>query len=218
MPNKKNTDQDIERRTFDLREVRVAGDDEEPKIEGYAAVFNSLSEDLGGFYERIQPGAFKKTLMEADVRGLWNHDPNYVLGRTKSETLALREDELGLAFEIEPPATQWARDLLTSMRRGDIDQMSFSFRTIKDKWESVGDQIVRTLIEVKLFDVSPVTFPAYPQTSAQVRSAYESFVADNPTAEPGVTAHSEEDEDTQNRDLTSLANLRRLLDLAEKEI
>lgn len=160
----------VERRVFPIRELRIAGDDK-PKITGYAAVFNELSEDLGGFFERIQQGAFSKTLKEADVRALFNHDPNYVLGRTKSKTLELAEDDTGLRIEIDPPVeAQWAQDLIVSMKRGDVDQMSFGFRTIRDEWVTAGDQIVRTLLEVKLYDVSPVTFPAYPQTSAQVRA------------------------------------------------
>lgn len=167
---------EIERRTF-LIEFRADGDGQ-PEIAGHAAVFNELSEDLGGFYERIQPGAFASTLQSADVRALWNHNPDYPLGRMKAGTLALAEDEHGLAFTIQPPETQYARDLLVSMRRGDVDQMSFGFRTIRDRWEQTGGQIIRTLLEVELFDVSPVTYPAYPQTSAQVRSQLEAFTHD----------------------------------------
>jgi HK97 family phage prohead protease len=205
---------EIEHRAFILREIRAAGDGKTPKIEGYAAVFNSLSEDLGGWFERIQDGAFTKTLEEMDVRALFNHDPNYVLGRTKNQKLTLREDNLGLAFENEPPDTQWARDLLTSIERGDIDQMSFGFRTIRDRWEQVGDQIIRTLVEVKLYDVSLVAFPAYPQTAASVRSAFEAFRAD-PTAAPGQEPHPAAplaEAEAQAR----LAILRRRLDLAER--
>lgn len=167
----------IERRVFPVRELRVAGEGDQPrKINGYAAVFNELSEDLGGFIERIKPGAFAKTLQEADVRALWNHDPNYVLGRTKPGTLRLAEDQTGLAIEIDPPMeAQWARDLMVSMIRGDVDQMSFGFRTIRDEWVTAGEQIVRTLLEVQLYDVSPVTFPAYPQTEVNVRG-WEPYV------------------------------------------
>lgn len=160
-----------ERRSLPLEMLEVRADDGKRKIAGYAAVFEQLSEPLyGGFREKIARGAFKKTLREADVRALWNHDPNYVLGRTKSGTLKLREDDRGLVIEIDPPDTQWARDLMTSIERGDIDQMSFGFRVVKDDWERKPDgTIIRILKEVQLFDVSPVTFPAYPQTSVQVR-------------------------------------------------
>jgi uncharacterized protein len=152
------------------REIRLAGTDSEPRIAGYAAVFNELSQDLGGFRERIAPGAFESSLSDADVRALFNHDPNIVLGRTKAGTLSVMEDSRGLAIEISPPDTAPVRDLLVSIRRGDVSQMSFGFYTRSDKWNKVDDEWVRTLLDVELLDVSPVTFPAYPQTSVAVRS------------------------------------------------
>lgn len=179
--------EEIERRSFRVEELRaVVAGDESPKISGYAAVFNKLSEDLGGFQEKIAPGAFAKSLLKADVRALWNHDPNYPLGRSKAGTLTLAEDQTGLQFAIDPPDTQYARDLITSMKRGDVDQMSFGFRTIKDQWEENGNKVTRTLLEVDLYDVSPVTYPAYPQTSAQVRSAFESFTTVSQEAADGA--------------------------------
>jgi len=163
--------QTVERRNYPIHELRVSQDDaEEPKITGYAALFNTLSEEMWGFRERIKSGAFAKTIKDADIRSLWNHDSNYVLGRNTAGTLTLREDKKGLAFEIQPPDTQWANDLLVTMRRGDVDQMSFGFQTLRDEWMTEEDVTVRTLVEVKLFDISPVTFPAYPGTSAQVRN------------------------------------------------
>jgi hypothetical protein len=185
MPAQKTIDVDIERRSFPIREIR-ATDGDNPKISGYAAVFDELSENLGGFYERIQRGAFASTLETADVRALWNHDSNYPLGRNRAGTLALSEDETGLAFEIDPPDTSYAKDLLVSMRRGDVDQMSFGFITVRDKWEKNGGQVIRTLLEVELFDVSPVTYPAYPTTSATVRSKFESFTAESQAASDGA--------------------------------
>lgn len=169
----------IQRRSYTIQELRVEGDSE-PRITGHAAVFNSQSEDLGGFVELIAPGAFAKTIQEADVRALWNHNPDYVLGRSTAGTLVLAEDAQGLAVDITPPATQWARDLMESMRRGDVNQMSFGFRTVKDKWVSENDKTTRTLLEVKLFDVSPVTFPAYPATSVQVRAIADQLASANP--------------------------------------
>ena len=149
-------------------EFRVSDDG---KITGYAIVFNQWSDDIGGFREIVRPGAVTKTIKETDIRATFNHDSNYVLGRNRSNTLVLREDKKGLSIEIDPPDTQWANDLKTSMRRGDIDQMSFKFGTIKDDWDSSDRKnITRELLEIKLADVSVVTFPAYPQTSAQVRS------------------------------------------------
>ncbi len=171
---------ETERRVFtpDQLEIRAAeSEDGRSKIVGYAAVFNQLSEPLAGrFREQIRPGAFKRSIKNGDVRALWNHDPNYVLGRTKSGTLRLEEDDRGLKIEIDPPDTQWARDLMVSIQRGDVDQMSFGFRVLKDEWDRREDgTIIRTLIDVELFDVSPVTFPAYPQTSVAVRDMLRSL-------------------------------------------
>jgi Escherichia/Staphylococcus phage prohead protease len=157
-------------RSFPLEEIRVEGSDA-PKITGYAAVFDKKSEDLGGFREVIRRGAFSKTIKEADVRALFNHDPNFVLGRTKSGTLSLEENAKGLKIAIDPPKTQIVRDLVIEpIKRGDIDQMSFGFQAINDKWGTENEGQVRELLEVKLFDISPVTFPAYPQTSVQARA------------------------------------------------
>jgi HK97 family phage prohead protease len=168
---KSKSEEDIELRTFDVIELRIdQGENQKPVIKGYAAVFNQLSEDLGGFREQVAPGAFKDTIARDDIRALFNHDPNYVLGRTKNRTLRLIEDEKGLAIEIDPPDTQWSRDLQESIRRGDITQMSFGFRAVKDEWSQADKKMpIRTLIENWLRDVSPVTFPAYPQTSVKVR-------------------------------------------------
>jgi HK97 family phage prohead protease len=159
-----------QRITADGVEVRGGADGAGPVIAGYAAVFDSMSEDLGGFREVIRRGAFKKTIKEADIRALWNHDPNYVLGRKSAGTLAIREDDHGLAFEVTPPDTQWARDLLTSIERRDVTQMSFAFSAIRDKWAKGDGAQTRELLEVRLFEVSPVTFPAYPATEANLRS------------------------------------------------
>lgn len=159
----------MEIRTFILKELRVTQEEDQPKISGYAAVFNVLSDDLGGFREKVLPGAFEKSIREDDIRALWNHDPNYVLGRNTAGTLKLEEDEHGLKIEIDPPETQYARDLMASMKRGDVDQMSFGFYTISDNWHKEEDQVVRDLVKAKLFDVSPVTFPAYPQTVVHAR-------------------------------------------------
>jgi len=162
---------EIERRNFPMTELRAITDDNGlRKIVGYAAVFNALSDDLGGFREKIDPGAFKKTIVADDIRALKNHNSDYVLGRNTKKTLILAEDQRGLKIEIIPPDAQWARDLMVSIDRGDIDQMSFGFRTIAHRWEGEGTDEVRTLMEVKLFDVSPVTFPAYPDTEVALRS------------------------------------------------
>lgn len=161
---------DVDRRITDESEVRMDGGNEDKKIVGYAAVFNSFSQPMFGFRETIKPGAFKKTIRESDVRALINHDPNYVLGRTSSRTLRLSEDEKGLRYIITPPDTSFARDLVVSIERGDISQSSFGFTVVKDEWTGVSPNMTRELLEVKLFDVSSVTYPAYLQTEVSVRS------------------------------------------------
>ncbi len=160
-------------RTFTVQGMEIRKDEEEPtKITGHAAVFDQLSKPMWGFREQIRKGAFAETLKTADVRALWNHNSDKVLGRTKSGTLTLREDETGLHVEIEPPDTSWARDAIASIERGDVDQMSFAFRTEKQEWdESDPENVIRTLVQLDLNDgdVSPVTYPAYPQTDVSAR-------------------------------------------------
>ena len=170
----KRKQNEIERRYFPVTELRAIADDKGLRhITGYAAVFDSLSDDLGGFREKIDRGAFKKTIKKDDVRALKNHNTDYVIARTKSGTLKLSEDEHGLKIDATPPDSSWARDLMTSIERGDIDQMSFGFQTINDRWETQNKEEIRTLVEVKLFDVSPVAFPAYPDTEVGLRSLEE---------------------------------------------
>lgn len=163
----------IERRHFTLDALRVeTREDGKRRIVGHAAVFNQFSEDLGGFREQIAPGAFADAIQTDDVRALFNHNPDHVLGRNLAGTLKLSEDSRGLAIEIDPPDTQLARDLLVSMERGDINQMSFGFsvRPNGQNWAKDDDgKVIRTLTKVRLFDVSPVTFPAYPQTDVAAR-------------------------------------------------
>jgi len=160
----------LETRMVTINELRVDPGAEWP-IDGHVARFEDLSENLGGFREKIRRGAFRKTLMEADIRGLFNHDPNYVLGRNKASTMQLEEDSIGLRMRIKPPEAQWASDLIASMKRGDVDQGSFQFRTIRDEWDqSDRENVIRTLVEVQLFDVSIVTFPAYKNTKVFARA------------------------------------------------
>jgi hypothetical protein len=155
----------IERRAFQLTELRTKHD-AGLTIVGHAAVFNSLSEDLGGFREKISPGAFAQSIENDDIRALWNHDPNYPLARNKSGTLRLHEDDKGLAIEADLVDEPFERSLVKKIERGDVSQMSFGFLVPPkgDDWRYEDGGIVRTLNKVQLFDVSPVTFPAYPQT------------------------------------------------------
>lgn len=170
---------DLERRLFVLEGMKVERREKEaPRIAGHAAVFNTWADIGGMFRERVLPGAFKRAIESQDVRALFNHDPNLILGRNRAQpapTLTLAEDQKGLAIEILPPDTQWARDLLVSIERGDISQMSFGFRAAKGGQEWNWDLAVpeRTLRDVDLYDVSPVTFPAYQETDVTVRSLEE---------------------------------------------
>jgi len=203
----------LERRAFPISELRVVEEEgRSPRIEGYAAVFDQRSEDLGGFVEEIDPGAFARTLREADVRALWQHNVGYVLGRMRSGTLRVWTDQRGLRFEAEPPDAQWARDALVTMRRGDVDQASFGFWTRMDHWSNEDGEIVRRLLDVDLFDVSPVTFPAYPQTSAQVRARVVELQVTGGGQGPGPDGGEEE------RSRARLDLDRRQLELAELEI
>jgi len=159
----------IERRTYVVQDVEARqAEDGVMRLSGYAAVFNDASVPLP-FKERIAPGAFRKTLNEMpDVRLLINHE-GLPLARTKNGTLTLTEDDRGLRFDAELADTQEARDIYTLVQRGDVDQMSFAFRVIRQNWSK--DKSERTLTEVSLADgdVSVVTYPAYPTTSVEAR-------------------------------------------------
>lgn len=146
-------------------------------VEGHAAVFNERSENLGGFTEIIHEGAFDEVLAD-DVRALFNHDKNLILGRSP-KTLNLSVDNRGLVFKYESPDTTYARDLLISLERGDVSQSSFGFNISGgDGSEWVKDEetgaLTRHIKKIsRLYDVSPVTFPAYPQTDVAKRSLSE---------------------------------------------
>lgn len=177
----------IERRVFKF-ELRASKAGNKTKLSGYAAVFNSDSEDLGGFVEQIAPGAFSQVLASStlDCRCLLNHDPSLILGRTTSGTLRLHQDSQGLFYECDVPDTGAGRDVLVSAERGDINQSSFGFRVADDDgaeqwydkngrevspWSYEGvRRIVRKVSE--LFDVSPVTYPAYTASSVEARSRF----------------------------------------------
>ena len=160
-----------------------------PVLAGYAAVYDQETV-IGAFRERIEPGAFDQTL-GADVRALVNHDPNLILGRTLSGTLRLSSDAHGLRYEVDPPQTSYASDLLESVRRGDVTQSSFAFRVIADEWEQAGrsgELPLRRIQQVELFDVSPVTYPAYTQTSVSARASDMAQALAAPPEAPAVDA------------------------------
>lgn len=166
-----------DKRIYEADEIRAA--DDSMMVAGHAAVFNSMSEEIMGFREKIAPGAFSDSLEADDIRALWQHDTTQPIGRKKAGTLRLHEDDRGLAVEIDLPDSSLGQMVRESIRRGDVSNMSFGFQVIKDSWEGRGsDDRVRTLEEVRLFEVSPVTFPAYPDTEIAQRdlnSAEESW-------------------------------------------
>lgn len=153
--------------------VRAEGDVR--TLEGYAAVFG-VETVIGDFFrEVIEAGAFRQAIKDADVRGLFNHDPNFVLGRTSAGTMRLVEDKEGLRYVITPPDTSIGRDTMTLVERGDVTGSSFGFTVKTDEWtraEKPGELPLRTIKEVEwLRDVGPVTFPAYEETTVQARDA-----------------------------------------------
>jgi uncharacterized protein len=153
-----------EKRFFNI-ETRISKRAKKNIVTGHAAVFGQLSEDLGGFKEKINVGAFDGVLKN-DVRAFFNHDPNFLLARTTSGTLKLAVDKMGLSYSFEVPDTTAGRDLVISMERGDITQSSFAFMVEKDSWSEQDGQEIRTIEKVgRLFDVSPVSIPAYPQAN-----------------------------------------------------
>lgn len=170
---------DTEMRVLNPEDVELRIEDgETPKITGYAAKFGKWSADLGGFREKIKKGFFDDVL-EDDVRGLKNHDSNFLLGRSP-KTMKLSVNSVGLRFEIETPNTSVGRDTVEEIRRGDISGCSFAFSVAEDDWKYLEDgSVERTLIKASgLFDVGPVVYPAYPDTSVAARSL-EKLKAEN---------------------------------------
>jgi len=157
-----------EKRTVAYSNLEVRAEGDGNTLVGYASVFDSPSEPMP-FIEYVKRGAFSKTINDgADVRLLIDHE-GVPLARTKSGTLVLEEDERGLRVEADlDPSNPDAARIISAMKRGDLSQMSFAFRTVKDNWNN--DRSVRELREVQLFDVSVVTFPAYEETVAELRS------------------------------------------------
>lgn len=158
---------------FELREEA----DKVPELIGHASVFNQetvIADWFDEWREVVAPGAFRKTLKEADIRALWNHDPNIVLGRNKAGTLELSEDDIGLLTTIRPPDNEWGRPVLDAVRRGDVTGMSISFQVVREsvEWPDKDSKELpkRTIKEAKLFDVGPVTFPAFEQTDISARA------------------------------------------------
>lgn len=162
------TNPNAEVRTFDVQDLELRMDGDKPTVVGYGAVFNSESNDLGGFREYIAPGAFDGRLKD-DVRFLINHDANLILARTTNGTLRLSVDDKGLRYEADMPNTSTARDLMELLKNGTISQSSFAFTVEEDSWEVKDGMNIRTIDKVsQLYDVSSVTYPAYNSASSSV--------------------------------------------------
>lgn len=189
----------LERRFFPF-EVRVSEGDA-PKIEGTGVIYNQLSNVMYGmFREMIAPGAFSESIKRRDVRTLWNHNTDYPLGRTGNGTVRISEDEYGIHFSNDPPSTSWGSDAVQSIRRRDVSQMSFGFEVVPngDSWSYDTDgMLIRKISQGELWEMSPVTFPAYPQTDVAVRSlearrgALAALIESNVILPDWVRAHLE---------------------------
>lgn len=156
-------------RRYNTGEVEVRARNGKAFIGGHAAVFNKLSQNLGGFVERIRPGAFTKTIGEADVRALFNHDASMILGRNTSGTLELEQDDIGLLYRIFPGTRSYERDLIESMERRDIRESSFGFFAVEEDWGMTEQGFpVRDIVQASLVDISVVTYPAYLDSDAVI--------------------------------------------------
>jgi len=169
-----------ELRTFVAQELRAAGSEKQPKVEGYAATFGTVA-NIGQFSEVIQSGAFKRTLSNGDdVVCLFNHDDNMLLGRRSAGTLTLQEDSKGLRFSCDLPETTTAKDVYANLRAGNLKECSFGFYVNGpegERWSQQPDgTMLRTLLDVTLFDVSVVVNPAYGGTSAAARNVIAEHV------------------------------------------
>lgn len=154
-----------EEREFRMETAEYEGN----TIRGYAAVYGSDSEWMGGFYEQIERGAFDDVL-DNDVRAYFNHDENLILGRVSSGTLRISTDKKGLYYEVDLPNTTYANDLMELMKRGDINQSSFAFLIDRDRWEERNGTTYRIIEKVsRLLDVSPVAQPAYPDATSELK-------------------------------------------------
>ena len=197
-------------------EIRaVEGDDGAKKLAGYAAVFDRLSEDLGGFRERIAPTAFNRTLSHGgDVVVTMNHDVNLLLGRTGASTARIGADERGVWYEVDLPDTAAGRDVWTLAERGDLAGSSFTFRTAKngDDWErdDNGDR-VRTLTEVQLLELGPVASPAYLDTTVAARSLAELEADEAANTKEDLSTENDAADEADTRTVCTVSPTRRLL-------
>lgn len=157
-------------------ELSIREDPDNPNsmgIKGYVVKFNDRSVLLyDEWYEKVSKGAFSRSLQDNVIKALWNHNSDIVLGSTKSNTLQLEEDSIGLRFELSLPNTSNGKDIYESIKRGDVDGVSFGFYVRKDAWEFLKDEDIyeRTLLDIDLIEISPTAFPAYPSSEVGKRS------------------------------------------------
>lgn len=167
-----------ETRFVNFSEIRVDDTGGAMKIGGYAAVFDKEAVIYDLFREKIARGAFADSLKTDDVRAFWSHNSELVLGRTSNGTLKLKEDERGLGFELDLPDTSLGRDSFVSIKRGDVDGVSIGFQTVTHEWTrgKENELHLRTIKSAKLYEISPVAFPAYKETEVSARSLDEGLV------------------------------------------
>lgn len=201
--------------------VRTATDEGGKKVlEGRAVPFNELSNDLGGFQERIAPGSFD---LDHTIKSFWSHNPELVLGSTKSKTLKLEERADGIHFSLNLPNTTPGNDAFESTSRGDVDGMSFGMIVEDDRIDQVDGMIVRTVLAADLIEISPVAFPAFSQTniSVELRSRIDAFSDEDSQIVTAsghlVTASGHVEEDRDDETPSSIPMLERELDLLELE-
>ena len=169
--DKKYNNTIMEKRIFNIENRFETREDGQEVVVGYGSIWNSRSENLGGFYEYISPSAItEETIEKSDVRALINHDPNLVLARSTAGNLSLSVDEKGLRYEFSIPETSYGKDLAINMKNGNINQSSFAFTVGSDEWSTDEDgNDIRTITSIeKLYDVSPVTYPAYSQAESDL--------------------------------------------------
>ena len=162
----------MEKRAFPF-EMRMETAEDSTRVIGAGAVYNKRSQDLGGFFEIIREGAFKRSLESGrEVKSFFNHDPNQVLGTTESDPpLTITDDKRGLLYDVEIPDTSYGRDLKENLKRKNVKGSSFQFRTIEDNWyKTDAGETIRELISAELFEIGPVVDPAYLPSTSELRT------------------------------------------------
>jgi len=156
-----------------LADIELREDEASGVLHGRAVVYDSITDIGGMFREVIRPGSMAKTLRESkDIKALWQHDSMYPMGSTRAGTLELKDTETGLEFSLDPPKKSPYDGFVENIQRGDVSQMSFGFRVVKEnRVVEEGQLDLREITELQLIEISPVTWPAYEDTEIQARAA-----------------------------------------------